>query len=266
MTDENPESGDVLTDDPAPAEAANEPIADDAAAHAASEPAAPIPFWQRPNVQRYLSPLITPIVVVVGLVVYVLNISRIFLSAHGHIAVAVGSVITVVILLGATVLSNSNRLRSTSINLMTVGFVFVVLASGWLVLGHSQVKGGGGAALPVVGPYDGKFTIKAAPIGGLTFGPSSLSVKTGVYLVTLVDGAAAQHTLDFDDSSTRFPGLIVNSAGESKTGRIFFGTPGNYTFFCAVPTHRAAGMLGVVHVTGNPITLADAEAKGKTSG
>ena len=36
-----------------------------------------------------------PIVVVIGLVVYVLNLSRVFLSAHGHIPVIVGSVITV---------------------------------------------------------------------------------------------------------------------------------------------------------------------------
>ena len=56
-------------------------------------------------------PLITPIIVVLGLVVYVLNLSRVFLSAHGHTSVIVGSTITVVILVGATVLANSSRLR-----------------------------------------------------------------------------------------------------------------------------------------------------------
>ena len=43
----------------------------------------------------YLVPLVLPIAVVVGLVAYVLNISRMFLSAHGHIPIIVGSVITV---------------------------------------------------------------------------------------------------------------------------------------------------------------------------
>ncbi len=50
-------------------------------------------------------PLVLPVAVIVGLVAYVLNISRIFLSGHGHIPIIVGSVITVMILLGATLLS-----------------------------------------------------------------------------------------------------------------------------------------------------------------
>ena len=50
-------------------------------------------------------PLVLPVAVVVGLVAYMLNISRIFLSGHGHIPIIVGSVITVLILLGATLLS-----------------------------------------------------------------------------------------------------------------------------------------------------------------
>ena len=44
-------------------------------------------------VERYLVPLCSRCVVVV-ILVYVLNISRLFLSAHGHIPVIVGSVIT----------------------------------------------------------------------------------------------------------------------------------------------------------------------------
>ena len=39
-------------------------------------------------------PLVLPIAVIVGLVAYVLNISRLFLSAHGHIPIFVGSFIT----------------------------------------------------------------------------------------------------------------------------------------------------------------------------
>ena len=62
--------------------------------------AEPIPFWQRPYVERFLVPLVLPIAVIVGLVVYILNISRSFLSGHGHIPIFVGSVITVMILVG----------------------------------------------------------------------------------------------------------------------------------------------------------------------
>ena len=62
------------------------PAAEVGAQAAAGEP---IPFWHRPYVERYLVPLVLPVAVVVGIVVYVLNVSRLFLSAHGHIPVAV---------------------------------------------------------------------------------------------------------------------------------------------------------------------------------
>jgi plastocyanin len=251
------ETTDTLTD-PAEAEAPATEVAVPAAAAVEPAPAPPVPFWQRPNVERYLVPLVLPIVVVVGLVVYVLNLSRVFLSAHGHIPVVVGSVITVAILLGATVLSNSKQLRSSSIALMTTLFALVIFTSGWLVLGHSQVKGEANAPLTATGPSIGKVDVAA--LASLKFTPVSFTVKTGIYSVTLTDDAAGPHTLDFDDANTLFKGLAVNGAGEKQTSRIFFGAAGDYTFFCAIPGHRAAGMQGTVTVTGPPMTLAQAEA------
>src|SRR5689334_19732212 len=81
-------------------------------APATGEP--PIPFWHRPYVERYLVPFVLPVVVVVGIVVYVLNVSRLFLSAHGHIPIIIGTVITLVILGGATMLSASERLEKST--------------------------------------------------------------------------------------------------------------------------------------------------------
>jgi plastocyanin len=262
MTDESTET---ITEETASgdAPAGETPSGETPAGGALIEPAAApvVPFWQRPNVERYLLPLVLPIVVVVGLVVYVLNLSRVFLSAHGHIAVAVGSVITVVILVVATVLSNSTRLRSSSIALITTVFIFAVFSSGWLVLGHSQEKGAGSAPLAAAGPAPaGKLAITAAPAGQFKFAPPSLNVKTGIYSITLTDGAVGQHTLDFDDPSTLWAGLIVNNQGDKATSRIFFGAPGVFTFFCAIPGHRAQGMQGTITVTGPPMTLAQAEA------
>jgi plastocyanin len=248
---------DTLTDPPeAEAPASDVAVPETAAVEPA--PPAPVAFWQRPNVERYLLPLVLPIVVVVGLVVYVLNLSRVFLSAHGHIPVVVGSIITVAILLGATVLSNSKHLRSSSIALMTTLFALLIFTSGWLVLGHSQVKGAGTTPLAATGPSIGK--IETAALASLKFTRVSFTVKTGIYSVTLTDDAAGPHTLDFDDANTLFKGLAVNGAGEKQTSRIFFGSAGDYTFFCAIPGHRAAGMQGVVTVTGPTITLAQAEA------
>ena len=225
-------------------------------------PVAPVPFWQRPNVERYFMPFIVPVVIVAGIVIFILNISRVFLAAHGHIPVVICSVVLLVILIGATVLANAS-LKTTSIALMTTGFVFVIFVSGWLVLGSSAEKKEASSTLPATGPVNGTIKIEASPTGGLSFGPSALSVKTGIYLVVFTDGANAQHTLNFQDQSTLWPGLVVNNAGEKLQSRIFFGTAGAYIYFCAVPGHEAAGMHGVVTVTGPTMTVAQAEASGK---
>lgn len=262
MTDETSESGTVATD-PAPDETTPTVVEPTVVEPA---PAEPPTFWHRPNVERYVVPLITPILVVLGLVVYVLNLSRVFLSAHGHTSVIVGTIVTVVILFGATVLSNSSRVRSSSITLMTAGFLLIVFVSGWLVLGHSQLKGSSTAVLTAAGPSQGSFTITAQPATSLAFGPSALSMKTGIYTITFRDGAAATHTLNFDQSSTLWAGLVVNNQGQTLKSRIFFPAAGPYTFYCAVPGHRAAGMQGVVNVTGPTLTLTQAEATGKPSG
>ena len=113
--------------------------------------------------------------------------------------------------------------------------------------------------LPAQGPVDGSFTIKAQ--AAIRFAPSSLSVPTGVYAVTLENEGPGQHTLDFADPETLWSPIDVTARGETKTARVFFGRPGDYSFFCAIPGHRAAGEVGVVHVTGSPITVSEAEER-----
>lgn len=116
------------------------------------------------------------------------------------------------------------------------------------------------------GPIAGAFTIRAAPTGGLSFAPSSLTVATGIYGVTLEAESNASHTLAFEDPATLWPVLTVNTAGEKRRARIFFGRPGMYTFYCVISGHRAAGMQGVVRVTGPTMTLAAAEAAARRTG
>ena len=115
--------------------------------------------------------------------------------------------------------------------------------------------------LAPAGPIDGNLpTISAAPTGGLTFAPAAVTVRTGVYSLVFRDGANEQHTLAFDDPATLWSTLTLNTFGEVRGSRIFFGRAGSYVFYCAVPGHRAAGMKGIVTVTGPTVTLAQAEA------
>jgi plastocyanin len=224
------------------------------------------PFWHRPYVERYLTPLVLPVAVVVGLVAYIINISRIFLSGHGHIPIFVGSIITALILIGATLLSaGADRLRSSAITLVSAAFILSIFSAGWLTLGSSQPEATGPTSLPATLKTKQTMLVTAAPGGALKFAPSSITVKTGLvkFEVTV---AGAGHTFSIHEPTALFESLSLNAAGEKVDGVGFFGAPGTYTFYCAIPGHEAAGMKGVITVTGAPTTLAAAlTAAGNTA-
>ncbi len=225
---------------------------------AATTEADPVPFWHRPLVERFLVPLVLPIAVVVGLVAYVLNISRLFLSGHGHIPVIVGSVITVMILLGASLLSAAApRMRQSAITLVSAAFILSIMSGGWLVLGHSQPEKTGPTTLSATLKAKQTLNVTAAPGGNLAFSPSRLSATTGLTKID-VTVAGAGHTFSLQDASTLFASLSLDAAGTKKDGVAFFPQAGTYVFFCAIPGHEAAGMKGTITVTGKPATLTQA--------
>jgi plastocyanin len=218
----------------------------------------PIPFWQRPYVERFLVPLVLPIAVIVGLVAYILNISRLFLSGHGHIPIFVGSAITVMILLGATLLSAASpRLRQSAITLVSAAFILSIMSGGWLVLGHSQPEKTGPTTLPATLKTTQTLSVTAAIGGNLKFTPDQLTAKTGLAKIN-VTVAGAGHTFNMRDATTLFASLSLDAAGTVKSGVAFFPTPGSYGFFCAIPGHDALGMHGTITVTGLPTTLTQA--------
>ena len=253
-TTDEPEPSAAEPDAAASADAA--PTGEGGPPAAPAEP--PVPFWQRPNVERYLVPLVLPIAVILFVVVYILNVSRIFLSGHGHIPIFVGSAILVTILLGATLLSaGAGTLRTSAIVLATVGFMMAITSAGWLVIGHAQAKKGEATVLPAtlkVQPGQ-TFGIVAGPGGRFQFSPGALTAKTGLVKLKITP-ASGGHTFDFTDPiATLWPEHTLTGP---TIGTAFFPTAGTYTFFCATPGHRAAGMEGTFTVTGPTKTLTQA--------
>jgi len=159
------------------------------------------------------------------------------------------------------------RRRSLGAGIVVIALVGVGVATAAVVRSGppKAVVATPGGRLPAKGPVDGSFTITASPTGRvLRFSPSSVTVRTGVYAITLVDGSNGTHSLAFDNPATLSSrGLIVSDTGERKTARVFFGRPGDYLFYCTVPGHRIAGEQGVVHVTGSAVTLAQAISDGR---
>jgi plastocyanin len=222
----------------------------------------PTPFWQRPNVDRYLVPLLLPVVMIVGLAMFVINMSRVFLAGHGETAVIVGSVLTAGIMIGAALLSAAPKLKSSSLTLVTVGFVLAIGLSGWLSLGSAEPHEEGGTLLPAEGPALGQVDFGT---DGLRFVPDSADAETGVWTIHLTSGSGT-HTLAFVDPAVNFETIEVAANGDEAASRAFFGSAADYEFYCTVPGHREAGMEGIVTVTGATKTLAEAEAEAAAGG
>ena len=258
MTDTPPEEEPESRDEPEGSGDIEATPPASAAVPAPAAPVAPVPFWQRPYVARFLVPFLLPIAVVLVIVVYVLNVSRMFLSVHGHIPIIVGTVITVTILVGATLLSAASRLRPTSVALITAAFLFTLALGGWISLGASENKEGGAAALPPDLKAKQEEKITAAPGGALAFAPAEVNAPTGLVKFD-VTFAAAGHTFDVTDPSALTTELKPPATGTFPTVA-YFGEPGDYEFICTIPGHAAGGMHGVVHVSGNPVPLEQAIA------
>jgi plastocyanin len=209
----------------------------------------PVPFWHRPYVERYLVPLVLPLVVVVVIVVYVLNVSRLFLSAHGHIPVIIGTVITLVILTGAALLASAPRMRQVSVILLTAGFLVSLSFAGWISLGHSENKNATATTLPPTLNAKQAKDVTAGP--GTEFRPAALTAQTGLVKFNIT--FAGSHTFGFHEATTLFPELKAAAPKESAVA--YFGAPGTYNYFCSIPGHEAAGMKGVVTVTGPAVPL-----------
>src|SRR6476661_5837301 len=93
---------------------------------------------------RVLLPLLVPIFSILIVAVLVLNISRVFLAGDEDAALAMGIVITLAILIGASLLAAAPRMSSASLALV-LGIVFVVVSlAGLLSLGPSLDTGEGG--------------------------------------------------------------------------------------------------------------------------
>jgi plastocyanin len=99
---------------------------------------------------------------------------------------------------------------------------------------------GGGAA----GGGGAEVTVGNA----LTFEPKEIDLPAGPAKITLKATGSLAHTLVVDGVAA-FKKLEVAKTGDSQSGTLEV-EPGEYTFYCDVPGHRAGGMEGKIKVGG----------------
>jgi plastocyanin len=223
-----------------------------------------------PYRERFLIPFVFPFIIVIGVVFFVINISRLFLSTKGTGSVIIAATITCLILFGAAAMSAAPKMRTSSLVLITSGALVVILGAGWLTVGHAEEEK---KAEITLGPAVGETTIHA--LAALKFNPNKVSLPFDpqhptqtVIQITLHDEQAGQHTLAFDDPTVIWTIPEVNAQGENKTEKAGFPKEGDYEFHCTVPGHREAGMEGTMTITSSvkPTKVAGSTTETTTAG
>lgn len=102
------------------------------------------------------------------------------------------------------------------------------------------------APATAMGGKGGKLTIAADPSGQLKFSKSSLTATAGTVTITMDNPSSIPHGVGVTGNGIDKDGAIVNKGGKSTvTATLKAGT---YQYYCPVPGHKQAGMMGTLTV------------------
>ncbi len=203
------------------------------------------PAEDTPLKTRVLLPFLVPLLSIAIVAVLVLNISRVFLAGDKDAALAMGIVLTLAILIGASLIAAAPRLRTASLAMILGGVFIFVSGAGLVSLGPSLDEGGGAASgyVAPTGPAKGSVDVEA--LATIKFAADSYTAPAGIVQINY--SGATGHTLAIQDP--KFDGfLLTTDAGGPKTGKVELA-PGKYTIYCTVPGHEAQGMHAVLTVS-----------------
>lgn len=109
--------------------------------------------------------------------------------------------------------------------------------------GNEGAEEDAGADVETIAPEE--VTIEVG--NELAFNPNEFTIEDGQELVVNMENTGAlEHNWVWNDEESE-PFLHTNP-GETATGTRAFTEPGVYGFYCDIPGHREAGMIGEVTV------------------
>jgi len=192
---------------------------------------------------RLVLPIALPLLSVLAVLLWVLNISRAFLAGGKTGALVIVIIVIIAIMSGAAIMSAAPRLRTSS-KLLFVAFAFVLIVSaGFVSLGPSEKKEAAGSSGFVEPKGPAVATVEVDALPTLKFQSKEFTTKVGINEMKYVDKGGT-HTLVFAEPA--LAGFIVSvPPTSSKKVDLKAGT---YTIFCNIPGHRAAGMEATLTV------------------
>ena len=105
----------------------------------------------------------------------------------------------------------------------------------------TEAAGGGG------GGSGGTVAIAADPSGALAFTKTNITAPAGSDTIDFENASSTGHNVEIEDSSGEDI-AETDTITDGRTSTTADLQPGTYTFYCAVPGHREAGMEGTITV------------------
>jgi plastocyanin len=116
-----------------------------------------------------------------------------------------------------------------------------------LCLAVTACGGGGGSATTASGGSGGPtLAVAADPSGALAYTEKTLTAKAGPVEIAFTNDSSAPHDVVVERDGDEVAKTDVVSSGKSSASAEL--TAGQYTFYCSVAGHRAAGMEGTLTV------------------
>lgn len=206
---------------------------------------------------RLALPITIPIVGAVLVALLGISFSRIFLAggmpdegAEGAEAVVEhaskssnpvlwASLVTLVVLIGAALISTARSMRPLSFKLILAGTLLVVIVTGAIIYGSGEeVQAGPEAGVPTeeqLAAADPANTMEVDALGSLQFSQTAYTIKPGVVKIRYI-GKGGSHQLKFAGKFDWF-NLAVNEGTEADADVNL--DPGEYVIYCPISGHEA---------------------------
>ena len=201
---------------------------------------------------RILLPFLLPVGAILAVALFAINLSRVFLAAsqdNSAPAVIAAIVVTLSILVGATVIAAIPTLRTSSLVLTVCGIAALVLLAGSLVLGSAENKEV--KSEEPAGPAINTLTISASDF---QFQSKNFDVPAGINEIKYAS-TEGSHTLAFDEP--QFSYVLLSAPSGKNVSKATFVEGEKYTIYCTISGHRALGMEATITV-GKPGTTPEA--------
>jgi plastocyanin len=243
--DPTPEAPDVDAATAADGDASTE--VESATTTAVAEPAhAAVEGRPREALQtRLLIPLLLPVLAIIAVGLYALNVSRVFLAGDSTSALVIATIITLLILVGGAIISATPGARTSSLAMFMGLVVVIVISAGLLALGPSVDTGKGEASTQLAQCKAPTSTVTVEALASIRYSQADYPTTAGC--VQFEFTGATGHTMQFRKLDVKgFP--IGSVGGSTATKGAVDLKPGTYDFYCTIDGHAQQGMVATVTV------------------